>query len=64
MRRKRMSGVSPTRSRIEEPLLCVMVGIAMSDSKGLNLTQMTQAWGLGMKACLISVYRVICDRRA
>src|SRR5688500_10702019 len=35
--RKRMSGVSPTRSTMEGVTLAVNVGIAMSDYKGLTL---------------------------
>ena len=38
MRRRRMSGVSPTRSTIEGLTPAVNVGIAMSDYKGLTLT--------------------------
>jgi hypothetical protein len=38
MRRRRMRGVSPTRSTIEGLTPAVNVGIAMSDYKGLTLT--------------------------
>src|SRR5215203_4114788 len=38
MRRRRMSGVSPTRSTIDGLTPAVNVGIAISDYKGLTLT--------------------------